>query len=345
MNFSEQLLTWYDQHGRKDLPWQQYTSPYHIWLSEIMLQQTQVNTVIPYYQRFIRRYSTITTLATASVDDVLSLWSGLGYYARARNLHKTAHIIHEKHQGIMPTNLDTLIALPGIGRSTAGAIMSLAHKQPYAILDGNVKRVLSRYYRIKGWPGIKSIENELWQHAENLLPNERIEHYIQAQMDLGATVCTRTKPDCLNCPLQTDCQAFQHDIPQNYPFPKPKKTIPTRKTHWLILRSQSNEILLQQRPSVGIWGDLWSFPELDSAININAICKQEFHVDDLNIIAQTEFKHVFSHFKLYIHPHLIDCIQPINYISEKKNEKWYMISKALQLGLPAPVKKILQTLQ
>ncbi|NOQ81741.1 MAG: A/G-specific adenine glycosylase, partial [Methylophaga sp.] len=191
MNFSDQLLAWFDQYGRKDLPWQQQPSPYHVWLSEIMLQQTQVSTVIPYYQRFTQQYPDLNSLAKASIDDVLALWTGLGYYARARNLHKSANIIIEQHDGKMPKKIDELIALPGIGRSTAGAIMTLAHHQRFAILDGNVKRVLARYNRVSGWPGNKRVENQLWLIAEQLLPKNRIAHYIQAQMDLGATVCTR----------------------------------------------------------------------------------------------------------------------------------------------------------
>jgi len=344
MNFSSHLLAWFDLHGRKNLPWQQDPSPYHVWLSEIMLQQTQVNTVIPYYQRFTQRYPDLSSLANASADDVLALWTGLGYYARARNLHKAANIIIEQHNGEMPKDLDELIALPGIGRSTAGAIMTLAHHQNFAILDGNVKRVLTRYNRVSGWPGNKQVENKLWSIAEELLPKERIAHYIQAQMDLGATVCTRSKPKCDQCPLQADCQAFQLDIPQNFPESKPKKIIPTRETNWLILQNQDGEILLQQRPNSGIWGGLWSFPEVNSIENMDEFCLNKFQTNITGITKQASFKHVFTHFKLQVHPHLISVVQPSHNISENNTSSWYKISEALQLGLPAPVKSFLQSL-
>ncbi|MDC9725185.1 MAG: A/G-specific adenine glycosylase [Gammaproteobacteria bacterium] len=344
MNFSSQLLAWFDLHGRKDLPWQQSPSPYHVWLSEIMLQQTQVSTVIPYYQRFIQCYPNLTSLANASIDDVLAQWTGLGYYARARNLHKAANVIVEQHNGEMPNDLNELIALPGIGRSTAGAIMALAHHQPFAILDGNVKRVLARYNRVSGWPGKKQVENQLWKIAEKLLPTERIAHYIQAQMDLGATVCTRSKPKCEFCPLQADCQAFQHDIPQNYPDPKPKKIIPLRKTNWLVMQLSDGKILLEQRPNSGIWGGLWSFPELDSLEKVAEYCSHNFQTNITDITATPSFKHIFSHFKLDISPHIITVHQSSNNISENNSASWYKISDALQLGLPAPVKTFLQSL-
>ena len=344
MNFSSQLLAWYDLHGRKDLPWQQDPSPYHVWLSEIMLQQTQVSTVIPYYQRFTEQYGDLSSLANASIDDVLALWTGLGYYARARNLHKAANIIIEQHNGEMPKDLDDLISLPGIGRSTAGAIMTLAHHQCFAILDGNVKRVLTRYKRISGWPGNKKVENKLWLLAEELLPTQRIAHYIQAQMDLGATVCTRSKPKCNICPLQAGCQAFQHDIPQNYPESKPKKIIPSRKINWLILQDEDGKVLLQQRPNSGIWGGLWSFPEAESLDNITETCLNNFQTNIAAITAAPSFKHVFTHFKLQVYPQLISVKKSNGNISENNTATWYKISDALQLGLPAPVKSFLQSL-
>jgi len=345
MNFSTQLLAWFDLHGRKDLPWQQDPSPYHVWLSEIMLQQTQVTTVIPYYHRFTEQYDDLDSLANASLDDVLALWTGLGYYARARNLHKAANIIVQQHNGEMPKDLDDLIALPGIGRSTAGAIMTLAHHQNFAILDGNVKRVLARYQRISGWPGNKKVENKLWQLAEQLLPTQRIAHYIQAQMDLGATVCTRSKPKCDICPLQVNCDAFQHDIPQNYPEAKPKKTIPSREINWLILQNGDGQILLQQRPNSGIWGGLWSFPEAKSLENLTEICQNKFQAIIMDITAAPSFKHVFTHFKLQVYPQLISVRKYNDKISENNTATWYKISDALQLGLPAPVKNFLQSLE
>ncbi len=344
-NFSEELLTWFDHSGRKDLPWQQQPTPYHVWLSEIMLQQTQVSTVLDYYRRFTQHYNDVQSLANAPIDDVLALWTGLGYYARARNLHKTAVILVDKYNGQLPDDLDKLIELPGIGRSTAGAIMTLAYHQIFPILDGNVKRVLARYYAIEGWPGKKEIENKLWQCAEELLPTSRIANYIQAQMDLGATVCTRSKPSCETCPLQSNCRAFQHNLPQNYPTSKPKKIIPTRQTNWLIAQLKTGEILLEQRPSHGIWGSLWSFPETDSSKNIDSLCQDKLFVNMANITTQPYIRHVFSHFKLDIHPHLIQCSINNNRIAENKSLTWYKIGDALLLGLPAPVKLFLEQLQ
>ena len=281
--FSDRLLAWFDDHGRKDLPWQHDITPYHVWLSEIMLQQTQVSTVIDYYNRFIKRYDNVQALAAADLDDVLALWTGLGYYARARNLYKATQIIVERHQGQLPSTIDELMALPGIGRSTAGAIMALGYHQRHAILDGNVKRVLTRYAAISGWPGKKDIEQKLWQLAEQLLPTHRVGSYIQAQMDLGATICTRSKPLCSQCPLITDCKAYLSGNPTQYPSSKPKKAIPQRQTYWLIVRTESGLILLEQRPNKGIWGGLWSFPEFESLDDVKCFYQQNFdaHKDNL----------------------------------------------------------------
>ena len=344
-SFSDPLLNWFDRHGRKDLPWQKNASPYHVWLSEIMLQQTQVKTVIPYYQRFIKHYGDVQSLADAPIDNVLALWTGLGYYARARNMHKAAILMCDQHQGSMPNELQALIDLPGIGRSTAGAIMALAYQQRFAILDGNVRRVLTRFYAISGWPGNKVVENQLWQYAEKLLPVERIADYIQAQMDLGATICTRTKPTCEQCPLTTDCKAFLLNNAQNYPTTKPKKIIPLRQTNWLIAQLQTGEVLLQQRPNSGIWGGLWSFPELSFTKNIATTCQHEFNINTGEITIYPHFRHVFSHFKLDIYPYLVSSTIDENHIAENKKLTWYKISDALQLGLPAPVKSFLQSLQ
>ncbi|BDZ73168.1 hypothetical protein GCM10025856_08870 [Methylophaga marina] len=222
-HFADALLDWFDHYGRKNLPWQQNPTPYHVWLSEIMLQQTQVSTVIDYYTRFIQRFPNVYSLAEAKQDDVLAYWSGLGYYARARNLHKTAQIVSADYTGAFPETLEELINLPGIGRSTAGAILTLAYHQKYPILDGNVKRVLTRFFAIDGWPGNKKVEDSLWEKAESLLPDKRIANYIQAQMDLGATLCTRSKPDCPRCPLQSHCLAYNNGNPTAYPEKNLKK--------------------------------------------------------------------------------------------------------------------------
>jgi A/G-specific adenine glycosylase len=343
--FSDKLLAWYDQFGRKDLPWQQAPSAYHVWVSEIMLQQTQVSTVIPYYTRFISQFPTINTLAHAQLDDVLALWTGLGYYARARNLHKTAVIVTERHNGLMPDELEQLIALPGIGRSTAGAVMSLAHHQRYAILDGNVKRVLARYFAVEGWPGNKSIEQLLWHHAENLLPKDRIANYIQAQMDLGATLCTRANPKCEHCPLNDKCLALLQGNPKIYPTPKPKKIAPIRKTNWIVAQRPSGEVLLEHRSPTGIWGGLWAFPELSDEKHLVETCKNKYQIEIISKQKKSTLRHVFSHFKLDITPFKVTCELGEEHINETKNISWYKISEALELGLPAPVKTLLQSLQ
>lgn len=343
-SFSDQLLTWFDHAGRKDLPWQKDNSPYHVWLSEIMLQQTQVNTVIPYYLRFTQAFPNIELLAKASIDDVLALWTGLGYYARARNLHKTAVIVVELHQGNMPADLDDLIALPGIGRSTAGAIMALGHHQRFPILDGNVKRVLTRYAAIEGWPGNKVVENKLWHYAEDLLPQHRFADYIQAQMDLGATLCTRSKPNCFECPINSDCKAFAQGTPTQYPTPKPKRIIPSRQTHWIVAQSSTGKLLLEQRDMQGIWGGLWSFPESKTATAVHEHCQCNTNFSPITTQPLDTIKHVFSHFKLDIYPHLIQCKANLNHVADNSKLKWYKIDEALQLGLPAPVKLLIQSL-
>jgi A/G-specific adenine glycosylase len=343
--FHERLLDWYDIHGRKDLPWQHDISPYHVWLSEIMLQQTQVSTVIPYYLRFITQYGDITSLASAKLDDILALWAGLGYYARARNLHKAANILVRQHKAEMPFSIDELIALPGIGRSTAGAIMALAHQQKHPILDGNVKRVLARYTAISGWPGKKPVEQKLWKIAESLLPEKRITHYTQAQMDLGATICKRNKPLCLQCPLHEDCKAFQLGTPELFPTSKPKKEIPSRQSHWLIAQSNNGKILLEQRPNNGIWGGLWSFPEFDCPINLVSFSKEKLKVNPEEIQHQTSISHVFTHFKLDITPYLVHSSDNYQKIDNNKIFGWYTIRDALQLGIPAPVKAFLTLLE
>jgi A/G-specific adenine glycosylase len=310
-----------------------------------MLQQTQVTTVIDYYTRFIKHYGDITALANASLDDVLALWTGLGYYARARNLHKAANIMLQQYQGEMPDTLDELIALPGVGRSTAGAIMALAHQQNYPILDGNVKRVLARYAAIPGWPGQKPVEQQLWQLAEGLLPETRISNYIQAQMDLGATICKRSKPLCQHCPLQDDCSAFQSGTTQDYPGSKPKKVIPTRQTHWLVAWSDNGFILLEQRPNNGIWGGLWSFPEFENASELTQFSQQNFDANNDDIQPQTSIRHVFTHFKLDIFPYLVHSSDYSQQIDNNKTFCWYTMSDALRLGLPAPVKAFLMLLE
>ncbi len=337
MSINKPLLAWFHQHGRHNLPWQQNPTPYRVWVSEIMLQQTQVTTVIPYYENFMQHFPTIETLATAPLDDVLQLWSGLGYYARARNLHRTAQNIVSQHDGSFPTKLADVIALPGIGRSTAGAILSLAFNQSHPILDGNVKRVLTRIHAIEGWPGKKSIETHLWLLAEQHVPKKGAQHYTQAIMDLGATICTRKNPHCKSCPLAQLCIAHQQQIQERLPTPKTRVERPVRNTIFLILYNSDHQILMEKRAPTGIWGGLWCFPEADSAPdNLSKnITKKEIWPG---------FRHTFTHFHLDITPLLASTKDYDSNVAEDMYA-WYNIDTALNLGLAAPTKKLLIQLQ
>ena len=339
-HFAGAVLQWFDKHGRKHLPWQQNISPYKVWVSEIMLQQTQVATVIPYFERFMARFPAIEDLAAAQQDEVLHHWTGLGYYARARNLHKAASILVNKHGGNFPTTLDEVTALPGIGRSTAGAILSLACGQNHAILDGNVKRVLARYYAISGWPGNKRVENELWALAEQNTPASRCNHYTQAMMDLGAMVCTRTRPDCDHCPLQQGCVAYAQGAQTTYPGKKPKKVLPVRHTTMLVLFSRGS-VLLAQRPPTGLWGGLFGFIECDEHINL---VLSELGVEKYEKRPLTPFRHTFSHFHLEITPLLIEPEGLPAQIREA-NQRWFTLHDNIDVGLAAPTIKILNELR
>jgi A/G-specific adenine glycosylase len=296
-----------------------------------MLQQTQVATVIPYFKRFIDTFPDIDSLANAHTDDVLTRWAGLGYYARGRNLHRAAIAMQQSHHSKVPDDYAALIALPGIGRSTAGAILALAYGQPYPILDGNVRRVLARYDAIPNWPGEKATEVLLWQRAEQLLPEKRLKDYTQAQMDLGATVCTRSKPKCGACPLQANCKAFQTDAVNLYPVPKPKKISPLRQKFWLVSVDEGT-VLLEQQPDKGIWGGLWSFPAFDNALQL----KQQLATDD-QPITLPQIRHIFTHFKLDITPILTHQKVPISH----SKQRWVKIEHISQLALPAPVEKFI----
>lgn len=343
--FSQKLLHWYTQHGRHDLPWQQNRTLYRVWVSEIMLQQTQVTTVIPYFERFMARFPDIHALADASQDEVLHLWTGLGYYARARNLHKAAQIIRDDYANQFPEDFELVLALPGIGRSTAGAILAQALGQRHVILDGNVKRVLTRVYAIEGWPGKKDIENQLWALAESLTPDQQLTDYTQAIMDLGATACAR-KPNCPACPVIDLCVAHQQDNVTNYPTPKKRKALPVKTTHMLVLQNKAGEVLLQQRPPSGIWGGLWSLPEYseDNTDNIQQWCEQQLGLRIDSIESQPLFRHTFSHFHLDITPIACQVKSPANHVMEATNRVWYNTQQPESLGLPAPVLKILNQL-
>ncbi len=344
-SFSTRLLNWFDLHGRKNLPWQQDISPYRVWVSEIMLQQTQVATVIPYYERFMTRFPNIDSLAAADTDEVLALWTGLGYYARARNLHKAAQKVVHEHQGQFPKELDPLQALPGIGRSTAAAIYSIACGGRAPILDGNVKRVLSRHAAIPGWPGVKTVENQLWELAEKHTPTERVADYTQAIMDLGASLCSRSKPQCMLCPVNSDCQGYQQGKPSDYPGKKPRKAIPTKQCQMLLIESPSGSILLEKRPSQGIWGGLWSLPELSSEEDWkNHISTILPGTATSNVRSTTlqKLRHTFSHFHLDIQAIHIQLPQEPTAIMEAGHQLWYNNSPKQQLGFAAPVKKLLE---
>jgi len=341
-DFASRLLGWFDQHGRKDLPWQAEPTAYRVWVSEIMLQQTQVATVIPYYQRFMDSFPDVATLAAASLDQVLHHWSGLGYYARARNLHKTAILLEEQFAGRFPEDSEALQALPGIGRSTAGAILSLACGQRLPILDGNVKRVLARYHRVAGWPGKTSVLRELWQLAERYTPRRKVAAYTQAIMDLGATVCTRSKPDCRACPLAEQCQARAYDEQACYPAPRPKRHLPVRAVNMAMLLNQAGEVLLEKRPPSGIWGGLWSLPEFERAEDLADWC--EAHGAKARQAVLSPLRHTFSHFHLDITAHVYRAQSPADSVMEAGRTVWYNSLQPQSVGLAAPVAKLLQQL-
>ncbi|MEP0357554.1 MAG: A/G-specific adenine glycosylase [Paraglaciecola sp.] len=337
-SFNQNVLNWYDKHGRKDLPWQSAKTPYTVWVSEIMLQQTQVKTVIPYYKRFMERFPDVLSLANAPQDKVLHLWTGLGYYARARNLQKAAQVIRDQHQGKFPEELEQVIALPGIGRSTAGAILSLACQQEHSILDGNVKRVLARYFAIDGWPGNKKVETELWRYADELTPTNRTGDYTQAMMDMGATLCTRSKPKCDNCPVQLECLAFVQGRQAELPHKKPKKQIPIKSTYMLIPMWQQ-QVLIYKRPQSGIWGGLWGLHEIEN-INMIENLVTSLKLGDVQQHTLDPFRHTFSHFHLDIQPIVLHLKQhPTNIVMED-SQMWFDLAQPQSLGLAAPTKKL-----
>ncbi len=340
-SFSEALLSWFDVHGRKQLPWQHPITPYRVWLSEVMLQQTQVDTVIPYFERFLESFPTVEALADADLDTVLHLWTGLGYYARARNLHKCASIVADEYQGSFPDDPELLITLPGIGKSTAHAITSIAFGHSTAIMDGNVKRVLARYHQVEGWPGTPKIEKQLWQFADEHMPDHRCGDYTQAIMDLGATLCKRSKPNCGECPMSKQCQAYKNERTAELPHKKPKKAIPIKSTTMLIALDPQGRLLINQRPPQGIWGGLWSFLEFDDeadALKHGQSIGEITHKENWSSI-----RHVFSHYKLDIHPFIVQ-ITPTPSINEKQ-QRWVTLEDALTLGLSAPVKRLIETLK
>ncbi len=339
--FSARVLSWFDDHGRKDLPWQQNINPYRVWISEIMLQQTQVQTVIPYYERFMQSFPDLASLADADMDAVLQHWSGLGYYARARNLHRAAQIIRDEHSGVFPSAFDDVVELPGIGRSTAGAVLAIAINEPHAILDGNVKRVLARHAAVEGWPGKTEVVNRLWALAEEYTPKSRAADYTQAIMDLGATLCTRSKPRCDACPVAVDCSARQADTIDQYPGRKPKKIKPLRQTT-MVMAINEGAVFLERRPPAGIWGGLWSLPEVES---IEEWCLRTLDQQPDKTEQREVLRHSFSHFDLDIQPVIVRVASVSRKVADSPDAIWYLLDDEPPGGMAAPVQQLINSLK
>lgn len=338
--FSHRVLTWFDRHGRKDLPWQRDPSPYRVWLSEVMLQQTQVGTVIPYFERFTEHLPDLASLAAASLDEVLHLWSGLGYYSRARNLHRAAVLIQQRHGGRFPSDIQVAQTLPGIGRSTAGAILSLSLGQCHPILDGNVKRVLARAFAIEGWPGERGVQGRLWELTAALTPRTRSGDYNQAMMDLGALVCTRSRPRCGLCPLAGRCQARALDTPERYPTPRPRRALPLRYSRMAVLRDQGGRVLLVRRPPAGIWGGLWAPPEIPPGQEPVHWCRDALGLPAVLVEMGQPRRHRFTHFELELVPVGMQMVAALPG-SDEADRYWLAPDQPVQIGLPAPIARLL----
>ena len=328
-DFAEAIIAWQKSYGRHDLPWQNTHDPYAIWVSEIMLQQTQVAAVINYYAKFMLRFPTIAALANASQEEVLQSWSGLGYYSRARNLHHAAQKIMGEFAGVFPTQFEDILSLSGIGRSTAAAISTFALNAPQPILDGNVKRVFARHFNISGWPSLPKIERQLWQIADRENPSLEAIAYTQGLMDLGATLCTRTKPNCAACPVNASCVALTSNLIGLLPTPKARKIIPEKSTTMLVYMN-GDEVMLEKRPPVGIWGGLWSFPEVNDLL--------------INALPLNKLTHKFTHFKLHITPQLVYANIMIPQVNEA-GKIWLSIDDAIGAAIPTPIRKILLQLK
>lgn len=338
--FARRLTDWQRRHGRHDLPWQGTRDPYTIWVSEIMLQQTKVTTVIPYYRRFLARFPNLESLAAAPEDEVLARWSGLGYYSRARNLHRAAQRVMERHDGAFPRDAEAIAALPGIGRSTAAAIAAFARGERVAILDGNVKRVLARCFGVEGFPGERRVEQRLWVLAESLLPATGIERYTQALMDLGATLCTRSKPRCGDCPVGSLCVARREGRTAELPLPRPRRVLPLRETAMLLLL-RGGEILLEKRPPAGIWGGLWCLPETDPAEDPVEVSRRRFGAKLGEIRPLPALEHGFTHFRLRIHPRVVQ-VSSLSAFAREPGLMWINLEDALGAALPAPVRRLIR---
>lgn len=340
--FASRVVAWQRSHGRHDLPWQGTRDPYRIWLSEVMLQQTQVASVVPYYLRFIARFPDVHALALASLDEVLALWSGLGYYSRARNLHRAARFIVEGHRGEFPGEHDEVLRLPGVGRSTAAAILAFSRGERRAILDGNVKRVLARVFAVRGYPGDRRVESELWRHADALLPAAGIEAYTQGLMDLGARICTRTQPACALCPVASACAAHAAGREESYPEPRPAKRLSERETLMLMFLDRGS-VLFEKRPPTGIWGGLWSLPEADVDADPEKVCRDRFAVSPMGVRRLEPVRHGFTHFRLTIYPAAVQ-LAGIGPRVEESSAIWLRPEDAAKVALPAPLKPLLASL-
>jgi len=340
MEFATRLLHWFDAHGRHDLPWQHPRAPYRVWVAEVMLQQTQVATVIPYFQRFMAAFPDLPALAAAERDAVLALWSGLGYYSRARNLHRAAQRCVEQHDGALPRDPAALGALPGIGRSTAAAILAQAFGDRHAILDGNVKRVLCRVFGIDGYPGRAAIEKRLWPLAESLLPSARLADYTQAIMDFGATLCTRHAPRCADCPLLTACTAYREQRVAELPTPRPSKALPRREAHLVLLTDASEQVLMQRRAPVGIWAELWSLPQFDDQA---AAAEFAAGMGATEMRPGTAIEHGFTHFHLRLTPWRGKVTRERSSIADNPAQRWIGIDGALAMSLPQPIRRLLES--
>lgn len=339
--FARRLLRWFDQHGRHDLPWQHPRTPYRVWVSEVMLQQTQVATVIPYFRRFLDALPNLPALAAADADRVLALWSGLGYYRRARQLHAAARRCMELYAGTLPRDYAALVTLPGIGPSTAGAILALAHDQPAAILDGNVKRVLCRYHGVAGWPGRADVAATLWRHARSHTPSVRSAAYTQALMDLGATVCTPVQPRCDRCPLARTCSARRHGTTATLPEARPRRILPTRKLVFVILRDRRGRVLLERRPPQGVWPGLWSLPEAPNVARANALAASLADLGTATASALPDVRHAFTHFRLQATPLLWEHAGHRARVGDAPDLRWYTRAELASVGLPAPIRRLL----
>jgi len=341
--FAGRLIRWQARHGRHDLPWQRTRDPYRVWLSEVMLQQTQVATVIPYYERFLARFPDVKALAGVPLDEVLALWSGLGYYSRARNLHAAAQVVAESHGSRFPRTREALASLPGVGRSTAAAIAVFAFGGREAILDGNVKRVLARHFAVRGYPGEKRIENRLWKIAEAQLPAKNIERYTQALMDLGAGLCTRRHPTCASCPLRMSCEAHARGKAEGYPAPRPRRVLPRRDTTMLLLLREG-EVLLEKRPPTGVWGGLWCLPEMPAGADPREYCGRRFGAKRVHATRLPLLRHGFTHFTLDVTPVVCRLEVAASFLAEP-GQVWLVLEEAAQAAIPAPVRKLLLAVQ